>query len=377
MNASTSVFDPGLRFIVEPCSTRLSAIERDQLADLRPAGVILRKRNFLQNQPYDLWLEELSKLLADVRQAIGRPHIIVSIDHEGGAVHRVPPPLTRFPYAATYGSSLEAVTEVSSVMAQELVSIGVNVSFSPVADIHSNPKNPVINERAFGTTPEHVSRAALACAQALRAHGITPCAKHFPGHGDTAVDSHWMLPIVPYSQDELLSRELVPFKALIDSEIEMVMTAHLIAIGLDADRQATISPVVLTTILREKLGFKGVTIADALGMKGIYDVVMSGSFAARAHQAGLDLFLMAGDAVMIKDAISLRNELRQSVEQGTVSQASIVASQDRIERLLKGLPQYAVSKIPTITLKAHAGLAETLAKNAPWSRFVFNPVGFD
>jgi beta-N-acetylhexosaminidase len=377
MTSSTSVFDPGLRFIVEPYSTRLSPIEQSQLADLRPAGIMLRKRNFLQNQPYDIWLEELSRLLADVREAIGRPHIIVSIDHEGGAVHRIPPPLTRFPYAATYGSSLEAVTQVSSVMAQELTSIGVNISFSPVADIHSNPKNPVINERAFGTTPEQVSMAAVACARALRAHGVVPCAKHFPGHGDTAVDSHWMLPIVPHTRDELLSRELVPFKALIDDGIEMIMTAHLIALGLDPDRQATISPEVLTTLLRETLGFGGVTIADALGMKGIYDVVMSGSFTNRAHQAGLDLFLMAGDAVTIGNAISLRDELQRSLEQGALPEATLMAAQSRIERLLARLPQYPVGKIPVRTLQANTALAETLAKNAPWSRFIFNPVGFD
>jgi len=377
MNSSPSVFDPGLRFIVEPSSTTLSATEFSQLADLRPAGIMLRKRNLLQDQPYEAWLAKLDQLLADVRKAIGRPNIIVSIDHEGGAVHRTPAPLTRFPYAATYGSSLEAVTEVSSFMAQELTSIGVNISFWPVADIHSNPRNPVINERAFGVTPEQVTSAAIACARTLRSHGVIPCAKHFPGHGDTSADSHFSLPIVPHTRQELLSRELVPFKALIDDGIEMVMTAHLIALDLDADRQATISPAVLTSLLRETLGFKGVTIADALGMKGIHDVVMSGTFATRAHQAGLDLFLMAGDAVTLGDAISLRDELQRGAEQGTLVESSFMASQARIERLLNTLPQYAVKPLSAQTLQTHNKLAETLAKNAPWSSFVFSPAGFD
>jgi beta-N-acetylhexosaminidase len=377
MNASPAPFDPGLRFIVEPSSTRLTPLEKQQLADLRPAGIMLRKRNFSQTEQYPVWLGELGALLEEVRESIGRPNIIVSIDHEGGAVHRLPPPLTRFPYAATYGASVEAVKAVSAIMAHELASIGVNVSYSPVADIHSNPKNPVINERAYGTTAEQVARAAVACAQSLRAHGIVPCAKHFPGHGDTAVDSHWMLPIVAHTKGELLSRELVPFKALVDDGIEIVMSAHLIAIGLDADRQATISPVVLTELLRDELGFKGVTIADALGMKGIFDVIMSGSFTAQAHEAGLDLFLMAGDAVMLKDALRLRDELLRGLDQGRLPLDSLQRSQARIELLLGTLPQYPVRELGASDLKRHAALAETLAKNAAWSSFIFNPQGFE
>jgi len=376
MSASHVAFEPGLRFIVEPSTSRLSAPEKELLADLRPAGIMLRKRNFLQAAEYSVWLQEARRLVAEIREAIDRPHIIISIDHEGGAVHRVPPPITRFPYAATYGSSKEAVEQVSIAMAEELTSLGVNLSFAPVADIHSNPANPVINERAFGTTPALVTEAALTCARALRSHGVIPCAKHFPGHGDTAVDSHWTLPIVPHSLKALMERELVPFKALIDDGIEMVMSAHLIAVALDADRQATISPAVLTTLLRDTLQFRGLTIADALGMKGIYDVVMSGTFVSRAHSAGLDLFLMAGDAVTLQDALRLRDELQRNVETGELSMQSLLSVQGRIERFLTALPQHAVSELPAETLKKHAALAETLAKNAAWSRVFFNPNGF-
>lgn len=260
-------FDLGLRFVGEPAA-ELSQREAGIFAELRPAGIMLRKRNFLQGEPYDVWLKAYQRLLSDVREAIGRPAIIVSIDHEGGAVRRFPAPITRFPYAATYGSSLPAVEAVSAAMAKELSALGVNLSYWPVADIHSNPANPVINQRSFGTTVQAVSQAACVCARTLRAHGVIPCAKHFPGHGDTALDSHVALPSLQYSRQELEQRELAPFHALIQDGIEMVMSAHLMVPSLDPDNPATVSPTIQRDILRNSLGFNGVTISDALGMKG-------------------------------------------------------------------------------------------------------------
>jgi beta-N-acetylhexosaminidase len=338
---------------------------------------MLRKRNFRYNEPYEVWRETYAELLAQVRSAIGRPNIIVCVDHEGGAVHRFPEPITRFPYPAVYGSSLQAVEAVSSVMARELTSLGINLSFSPVADIHSNPANPVINQRAYGTMPEHVADAAAICAATLRRGGVLPCAKHFPGHGDTAVDSHYAVPVLPHTLTDLQARELVPFQRLIDDGIEMVMSAHLMVSEIDPDNQATISRAIMTELLRDTMRFRGITISDALGMKGIVDVVMSGGFISRAHHAGLDLFLMGGDVVTLKDSITLRDELVHALQDGSLDHTSMVETQRRLETFLLSLPQSPVAALSAEELRKHHALAETLAKNSPWSGFVFSPKGFE
>jgi len=374
---SEHVCDPGIRFVVEPSGTVLTPQERAQLQDLRPAGIMLRKRNFCHELPYSEWFLAYQNLIADCRQAIGRTNIIVSVDHEGGAVHRFPAPITRFPYPATYGSIPDAVFEVASAMGEELSALGVNLSYSPVADIHSNPQNPVIHERAFGTTAESVINAAIACARGLRQHGVTPCAKHFPGHGDTATDSHYAVPVVERDKLELGRRELAPFKALIAAGIEIIMTAHVMVPAFDRDNQATISKALLTDLLRGQLGFEGLTIADALGMRGIHGVVTAGSFPVRAHLAGLDLFLVAGDTVSIGDALTLRSQLMQALASEEIDLASELATEQRIEAFLGSLAQHEVKQLSPETLARHATLASQLAANAPWSKFQFHPAGFE
>jgi beta-N-acetylhexosaminidase len=377
MTNALPAVDIGIRFIVEPSGVELREDEKAALSDLKPAGIMLRKRNFRHDLPYGEWFQRYSRLIEDCRVAIGRPSIVVSVDHEGGAVHRFPSPITRFPYAATFGSEPEAVRGVAAAMGEELAALGVNLSFSPVADIHSNPRNPVINERAFGTEPQQVSKAAIACMQGLQQHGVMACAKHFPGHGDTAEDSHYALPTVGASREQLDQRELVPFRALIEQGIEMIMSAHIMVPALDTANQATISPAILTDLLRNELGFNGLVIADALGMKGIHGALASGTFAAQAHRAGLDLFLVVGDTVSLHDALALRNEFMKAIERGEIELASMRATAQRISTFLEALPQHQVHELSSDTLLGHAALAQRLAGNAPWSRFVFDPVGFD
>jgi beta-N-acetylhexosaminidase len=374
----SSPVDLGLRFIVEPSGVVLTPNEAAALAELRPSGVMLRKRNFLQNAPYREWLTAYRTLLSDVRAAIGRDSIVVCIDHEGGNVVRFPPPITRFPYPALYAASDAAVREVSLMMAAELRSLGINVSFSPVADVHSNPANPVINERAFGRTAEQVAHAAGICAQALREGGVVPCAKHFPGHGDTSSDSHYALPVVSASREELESRELAPFRALIKAGIEMIMSAHIVVPALDPQAQATLSSVIMKSVLRDELSFTGITIADALGMKAIHEAISLGSFGMRAHTAGIDLLLMVGDTVSIADAVQVRDEWSRELDSlGGETLASLQNVEQRLSSFLATLPQYAVTELDAKTLSEHAALAAELAKNAPWGTFQFNPVGFD
>jgi len=369
--------DLGLRFIVETSAPQLSEKEARELQDLRPAGIMLRKRNFKQSEPYESWLNTYKTLIDSCRQAIGRDSIIVSVDHEGGGVHRFPEPITRFPYAATYGANPDCVFEVSSMMGEELAALGINVSFSPVADIHSNPSNPVINERAFGTSQSVVAAAAVACARGIRQQGVVPCAKHFPGHGDTAADSHYALPLLSGTRAQLEERELAPFKELIGDGIELIMTAHIIVPELDSENQATISKHILTDLLRDKLGFKGLTVADALGMRGIQDAVNSDQFGIKAHTAGLDLFLFVGDTVSISDAIHLRNRIENAVLSSELNSTSLFETEQRIKSFLSTLPQNKVKEVEPDILARHGALAKKLKENAPWSDFNFERVGFD
>ncbi len=375
--SADSSLDLGLRFIVEPSGPALTSDEAAILKELRPAGIMLRRRNFIQGEAYPGWLSSYKKLLDEVRFAIGRERIAVSVDHEGGKVHRFPPPITCFPYPAFYAAEPEAVTAVASAMARELSALGVNVSFAPTADIHSNPANPVINQRAFGSTVAQVSDAAIRFASALRAGGITPCAKHFPGHGDTTTDSHTSLPTVNRTLAELEQRELAPFAALIREQVEMVMSAHIELPLVDPGVPATLSRKIMTGILRQKLGFTGVTIADALGMKGVSEKHAPGAVAIPAHKAGIDLMLMVGDSVSLRDALLAKRELEKFAEScSATDMKEIKESQQRISTLLMKLPQPAVVPLDDGVLETHGKLASKLGSNQQWACFEFDPIGF-
>lgn len=310
----------GERFIVGLTGTELTTDERSALKKLSPGGIILRAPNIEQAHAYEAWHSKLRALLQSAHEATGRAKLIVAIDHEGGRVHRVPAPLTHFPAAASWPARAR---EVGAIMAQELRSLGVNLLFGPVADIHSNPQNPVIGTRAFGSSPEAVTVAAIAHAQALQRGGIVPVAKHFPGHGDTHQDSHEELPRLSLTLAELRARELVPFEALVRAGIPAILTAHILFQAIDARRPATLSPIFLRTILRQEWGFKGLTISDDLDMKAILTTVQDNDVAALTFPAGLDLLLFNHSlprAVRIAEILTLllgsSAPVRASFEEG-------------------------------------------------------------
>lgn len=364
----------GHRFIVEPAAAVLSAAERDLLSELRPAGVMFRKRNFLADVPYEEWLPAYRRLVEEIRQAVGREHLILCIDHEGGRVIRPPEPVTRFPYAAHW---CDRTVEVARAMAIELRSLGINVMFGPVADIHSNPQNPVINERAFGRTAEEVLAGALPFADTIMQCGLSVCPKHFPGHGDTQQDSHHMLPVVDVTLAELRARELIPFRKIIDRGVPMMMTAHLLLPQIDPDLPATFSRALLVDLLRGELGFRGVVIADALGMAAVWDKVRTSEGLLAALHAELDLFLMGGDAVSIEDAIDRSAAIALAAREQAIIREILERSRVRIETLLATLPQYAVEELPAETFAAHRQLAEDLNARAPWGGFDLHVPGFE
>ena len=184
-----------------------------------------------------------------------------------------------------------AAAEGASILARELVAVGVNWNLAPVADVNNNPANPVIGTRAFGDDPALVGAYAAAAIRAYQTAGILACAKHFPGHGDTSVDSHVGLPTLEHSRDRLDAIELAPFRAAIAAGVGSVMTAHLLVPGLDPEWISTLSAPILTDLLRRELGHAGVIVTDALEMAGVADLLQEPDAAVASVIAGADVLL--------------------------------------------------------------------------------------
>jgi beta-N-acetylhexosaminidase len=244
--------------------------------------------------------------LAAIAALIGALHVtapdgspsLVSIDQEGGVVQRVRAPATVWPpmlrherFAA--GEDVEIAEAVGRAIGAELRALGIDLDFAPVLDVHTNPANPIIGDRAFGTTAATVARRALAFARGLDAAGVLACGKHFPGHGDTTTDSHLELPRIDHPWARLDAIELWPFARAAEAGLPILMTAHVVFAALDATRPATLSPRVMTELVRERLGYRGVIVSDDLDMKAIAGDV--GRSAVEAIRAGCDALLLCRD----------------------------------------------------------------------------------
>ncbi len=241
-------------------------------------------------------LESLDQLrtLTDAIYA-ENPQALIAIDEEGGDVTRL---FARegspSPGNAVLGrlDDLDTTAYAAREIGLLLRQTGVNVNFAPSVDINSNPDNPVIGVRSFGDTAEGVARHGAAWIRGLQSTGVAATAKHFPGHGDTALDSHLALPVIDRSPAELRERELVPFAAAIEAGVRVVMTSHILLPQLDPDQPATMSRAILGDLLRTELGFAGVIVSDALDMAGAHTRGGLGETAARALAAGCDLLCL-------------------------------------------------------------------------------------
>jgi beta-N-acetylhexosaminidase len=225
---------------------------------------------------------------------------LIAIDQEGGGVQRVRAPATQWPpmlgHAGLAAPDDEQLAEqVGRAIGDELRALDIDIDFAPVLDVKTNPANPIIGDRAFGTEPDGVARRALAFARGLAAAGVLACGKHFPGHGDTTTDSHLELPRVDHSLARLRAVELEPFRRAAHARLPMVMTAHVVFAALDATRPATLSPRVVTELLRGELGYRGVVVSDDLDMRAIADHYGAGDAAVAAIRAGCDVVLCCRD----------------------------------------------------------------------------------
>jgi beta-N-acetylhexosaminidase len=263
-------------------------------------GAILFRRNVTD-------LDQVARLNAALIAAcpVELP-LVIGVDQEGGRVKRLGPPALQVPpmrLLAARGE--ETVERVAYAVGRELAAIGFSMSFAPVLDVDSNPKNPIIGDRSFGSDPETVARMGLAYARGLARARVLSCGKHFPGHGDTEEDSHLSLPRVRHDRARIDAIELAPFRAA--KHLDAFMTAHVVFDALDPGVPATLSKKTVTTLLRDELGFEGVCISDDLFMKGISpsggsDVAELADAGVRAVEAGCDLLLVchagpAADAV--------------------------------------------------------------------------------
>lgn len=252
--------------------------------------------------------------------------LTLTIDQEGGLVQRILAPATVWPGNMALGAtrSTELAAAQGGMLADELRAVGLNANFAPVVDVNTNARNPVIGIRSYGEDPDLVSALGGATVTAMQERGVSATPKHFPGHGDTQVDSHYGLPIVTYDRATLEAVHLPPFQAAFDAGADMVMTAHVIIEAIDPDLPATLSHDVLTGVLRGDLGFDGIIVTDAMDMQAIDDHWGAAEAAVMAVKAGADVVLMPPDMDAAIGAVI------DAVRSGEISKKRIEASVRRI-----------------------------------------------
>src|SRR6266478_7823266 len=286
-------------------------------------GVVL----FARNCPN---LETVLALTAAARK-LG-PDVLVLVDHEGGRVHRLPPPFTRFPPAAAVGRSGDPhlAVAVARAMARELRAAGFDSGLAPVLDCLLDPANTVIGDRAFGTAPVAVAALGVAFVEAMLGEGVVPVAKHFPGHGLTSVDSHHALPETSATLEDLERGELVPFRAVLAAGCPAVLVAHVRYRALDPDLPSSLSQAVVTGLLRRHLGFDGFVLSDDLEMAAVAGTWGVADAARRFLGAGGDLALICRSAEARAEAVAT---IGRDIERGVLD----VASAERRRRVIRRL----------------------------------------
>ncbi len=294
------------------------------LKEYQPGGVILFSRNLES-------IEQIVQLTNDLQRCSPHSPLLISIDQEGGRVSRLPGSFTIFPPCEVLGrcNSSELAYAAAATTAKELKAVGINMNMAPVLDVNSNPTNPIIGNRAFGTTPGPVSELGLATVGGLQDQRVVACGKHFPGHGDTLSDSHKELPIVTAPRERLEAVELPPFRHVAAS-VATLMTAHVLYRSWDEQYPATLSPTLIGRVLREDLRYDGVVLTDDLEMHAIIDHYGIEDATVRAILAGCDMPLICRDRNREVVAITA---LDKAVADGTVPVERLEQSLMRIRRL--------------------------------------------
>jgi beta-N-acetylhexosaminidase len=315
----------GQLFMVGFMGTAVTPELASFIKEYKPGGVILFSRNLES-------VEQIVELTNELQRSSSTSPLLISIDQEGGRVSRLPKGFTIFPPCELLGrcNSSELAYAAAATIAKELKAVGINMNMAPVLDVNSNPDNPVIGDRAFSSVPEEVGEMALVTAAGLQDNKVVACGKHFPGHGDTNADSHKELPVVEASRKRLEVIELPPFRRAAAAGVATMMTAHVLYKGLDDQLPATLSPAIITHLLRDEMRYEGVVLTDDLEMHAIADHYGVGDAAVRAILAGCDVLLICKDR---DREIAAFEAVEKAVASGTIEGERLNQSVARIRRV--------------------------------------------
>jgi beta-N-acetylhexosaminidase len=318
----------GQLIMIRMPETELSSEMADFLREHHIRAVCLFRGN-MQNP------EQLKKLTRDLRAVMG-PESLIAIDQEGGAVVRATW-TPHAPAAMSLGASNDVAMaqQVGAAVARSMRALGFNWNFAPVLDLNNNVNNPVIAERSFGSDPKQAAALALAWMEGSLQEGVACCVKHFPGHGDTDVDSHRDLPTVDKSRAELDALELAPFRTATQQQAPAIMSAHIVYPALDAENPATMSRAILHDMLRTEWNYQGVVITDGMDMHAIAGRYGVGNAAVKALSAGADMVMALGNR---ETQLETLDALSQALQNGEVSPNEVQEKLQRIRNLVQRFP---------------------------------------
>jgi beta-N-acetylhexosaminidase len=328
----------------------------------RPSGISLFRS---LNMGTPAQIKSLTHSLQALARQENLPLLLIATDQEGGQLMAFGDG-TPLPGNMALGAtrSPELARKAGQVLGREMAALGINVNYAPCADVNINPQNPVVGVRSFGEDPDLVGELAAAMIEGIQSQGVAATVKHFPGHGDTASDSHHGLGMVPHSRERLHAVELTPFRAALQADVKLVMTAHLGIPSIDgADAPpATLSPNIINGLLRDKLGFDGVVITDAMDMHAIRQGELLREDSLRAAQAGADLLLITSDP---QDQTRAYEALLQGAQNGQLSQEELQASVDRVLRLKTWIAEHETSPdLSVIQCAEHMSVASEIAEKS-------------
>jgi beta-N-acetylhexosaminidase len=341
-------------------ATTIPAELRSLAREFQLGGVILFARNI--EAP-----EQVAELSHDVQSLASGTPLWVSVDQEGGRVARLRAPFTEWPPMAALGRAgdVTLASRFAAALAAELRAVGITLDYAPVLDIHTNPKNQVIGDRALAEDAAMVGKLGAAIVRGLQEHGVAACGKHFPGHGDTSVDSHFELPLVEHAPDRIRRVEAVPFREAIAAGVAFIMTAHVLVPSLDEDRPATLSRRIVYDLLRDELGFEGGILSDDLEMKAIAATYSVPDAAVQAIAAGCDGLLICAGHIDVQ--VAALEALVHAVEDGHIPYKRLEDALTRQRRakerfLAAGVTPGAKNLRSVVGCDAHRRIADEMAR---------------
>jgi beta-N-acetylhexosaminidase len=341
-------------------ATTIPAELRSLAREFQLGGVILFARNI--EAP-----EQIAELSHDVQALASGTPLWVSVDQEGGRVARLRAPFTEWPPMAALGRAgdVTLASRFAAALAAELKAVGITLDYAPVLDIHTNPKNPVIGDRALADDAAMAGRLGAAIVRGLQDNGVAACGKHFPGHGDTSSDSHFELPLVEHPPDRIRRVEFVPFREAIAARVAFIMTAHVLVPSIDDEKPATLSRRIVYDMLRDELGFEGVILSDDLEMKAIAATYSVPDAAVQAVAAGCDSLLICAGHIDVQ--VAALEALVHAVEDGQIPYKRLEDALTRNRRakerfLAAGVTPGAGNLRSVVGCDAHRRIADEMAR---------------